>query len=60
MTEPPVTCQVCGRSADPATEADPPLAWVLDTEDGRRRWTCPGCARDNVRAIEAKLDSEWW
>ncbi|HST47827.1 hypothetical protein [Jatrophihabitans sp.] len=60
MTQPPVTCQVCGRGPDPATEGDPPLAWVLDTEAGRRRWTCPGCARENVRAIEAKLDSQWW
>jgi hypothetical protein len=23
-------------------------------------WTCPTCSRDNARAIEAKLDREWW
>lgn len=56
----PVTCQVCGRIAESATETEPPLDWVLDTDRGRRRWTCPSCARANVRAIEAKLDSEWW
>jgi hypothetical protein len=61
VTQPPVTCQVCGRGPDPAVEgSNPPLGWVLDAERGRRRWTCPVCARDHVRAIEAKLDSEWW
>jgi hypothetical protein len=23
-------------------------------------WTCPLCSRHNARAIEAKLDREWW
>jgi hypothetical protein len=23
-------------------------------------WTCPACSRHNARAIEAKLDREWW
>jgi hypothetical protein len=55
-----VTCQVCGRTADAATEGDPPLTWVLDTDGGRHSWTCPGCARDNLRAMEAKLEPEWW
>jgi hypothetical protein len=29
----------------------------------RRRgqmWVCDRCARQNLRAIEAKLDREWW
>ena len=60
VTDAAPNCQLCGRVPDPATEDDPPLAWVLDTEGGRRRWTCPGCAREHVRAIEAKLDSQWW
>ncbi len=58
MTSDQVACQLCGRTA--ATENGPPLTWVLDTEGGRRRWTCPDCARDNVRAIEAKLEPQWW
>ncbi|HEX8080347.1 MAG TPA: hypothetical protein VF557_09070 [Jatrophihabitans sp.] len=59
MTQPSVTCQRCGRTAEPA-EGDPPLTWVLDTAGDRRSWTCPGCARDNVRAMEAKLEPDWW
>jgi hypothetical protein len=38
----------------------PPLGWVTSTENGRRLAYCPRCARDNVRAIESKLDSAWW
>ena len=56
-----VTCTVCG---DPSESSDPPMDWSL----ARRRrgdqmieeWTCPACSRDNARAIEAKLDREWW
>jgi hypothetical protein len=40
------------------------MDWSLDR---RRRgdqvikeWTCPPCSRRNARAIEAKLDREWW
>lgn len=59
VTEPSLTCQVCGRIPD-ATEPDPTLTWALDTDGDRRSWTCPGCVRDNVRAMEAKLEPEWW
>jgi len=56
VTSSPVACQLCGRTAG----TDPPLTWMLDTDGERRRWTCPDCARDNVRALEAKLDPQWW
>jgi len=56
------TCAVCGRSV--AASDSELLSWSL----ARRRrgdqvveeWTCPACSRDNARAIEAKLDREWW
>ena len=42
----------------------PPLAWsadMVETSDGTRtRWVCPECTRRFVRAIEAKLDQQWW
>lgn len=59
----PITCTLCGRVADPDADGDPPLAWCTDTDSrdkSRTRWICPGCARDNVRGIEAKLDPEFW
>jgi hypothetical protein len=60
----PVTCSICGRVADPASEGDPPVAWSADLVDGRggqrTRWICPQCTRTHVRSIEAKLDQDWW
>ncbi len=52
----PVACSQCGITAD-----TPPLTWLLD-RDGRRGavWVCDRCARTHLRAIEAKLDQEWW
>jgi hypothetical protein len=58
VTSYPVACQLCGRTAD--SEAEPPLTWVLDTDGEHRRWTCPECARNHLRAMEAKLEPEWW
>jgi hypothetical protein len=39
-----------------------PLGWMLevDSRAGRRVVICPACARENVRAIEGKLDQAWW
>ena len=56
MTE---RCDRCGRvrSDDDPVAA---LAWVSDTDDRGARWYCPACAREHLRSIEAKLQSEWW
>jgi hypothetical protein len=53
----PVTCDFCGTAA-PADE--PPLTWTSSVENGKRRLFCERCSRENLRAIEGKLDSEWW
>lgn len=53
----PVTCDFCGA----VDEADqPPLTWTAAVENGRTRYFCATCSRENLRAIESKLDSEWW
>jgi hypothetical protein len=49
-------CARCGTSAGEQL----PLDWVLSTEGGRRLAYCASCARENLRAIEAKLDSADW
>ena len=58
------TCSMCGRTADPGEDGDPPLAWSADLVEvrggTRTRWICPGCTRAHVRSIEAKLDQVWW
>jgi hypothetical protein len=52
-----VECDRCGA----VPEGDgAPLPWVSSLERGQLRWYCERCARANLRAIEGKLDSEWW
>lgn len=50
-------CSVCGRTPTDATDG---LAWTFDASGGRESWVCSACSRDHVRAIEAKLEQEWW
>lgn len=55
-------CAVCGRAAE--IDGSHPLDWsaeIVQTGPVKQtRWVCPDCTRTNVRAIEAKLDQEWW
>jgi len=53
----PVTCAFCGATA---AGEDLPLTWTTAVENGRSRVFCEGCSREHLRAIESKLDSEWW
>ena len=53
----PPVCAYCGAVAPDATL---PLTWSTSTDNGRRTVHCDRCARDNLRAIEGKLDSAWW
>ncbi len=63
-----VVCDFCGTPApstraagDSAEEADDvPFTWVTSVENGKRRLYCDRCSRDHLRAIESKLDAEWW
>ena len=50
-----VSCAWCGRSAEA-----PPLTWTLQTTDRGSEWLCEECTRVNLRAVEAKLPTEWW
>ncbi|WP_256107337.1 hypothetical protein [Streptomyces sp. ODS05-4] len=50
-----VVCHRCGATAD-----GPATAWTCSVENGRRRYFCDRCARDNLRSIESRLDSAWW
>jgi len=56
-------CALCGTMLD--ADADEQsgmlaLAWVASNERGRDLRYCPSCARDNLRAIEGKLDADFW
>ncbi len=54
---PMTSCALCGADA-PADP--PPLTWTSATERGRVQWFCDSCSREHLRAMESKLDSEWW
>lgn len=54
-----LVCQVCGRTA-PESDGDAVITWAMDRDGERVRWTCPRCIAENVRALEAKLEPEWW
>jgi hypothetical protein len=53
----PVTCNFCGTTA---STAETPLTWTTAVENGKTRTFCEKCSREHLRAIESKLDSEWW
>lgn len=59
--EAPPTCRGCGATGPDDDAAACVAGWVAD-RDGRGRPSrlCPACARTHVRAIEARLDDEWW
>jgi hypothetical protein len=51
------TCDFCGATAP---GPDLPLTWVTSLENGKPKTYCERCAREHLRSIEGKLDSEWW
>jgi hypothetical protein len=52
-----VSCDLCGAHAP---DGEMRLTWTTAVENGRRRVFCATCSREHLRAIESKLDSEWW
>jgi len=51
-----ISCSICGTTVE-----RPPLTWMLETDPRRGSvWVCDRCARQHLRAIEGKLDQEWW
>jgi hypothetical protein len=52
-----VTCAFCGTTVEDET---PPLTWTTAVENGKQRVFCDRCSREHLRAMESKLDSEWW
>ena len=52
-----LTCDFCGSGVD---DDVPPLTWSVSMENGQVRRFCEGCTRDNLRAMEGKLDAEFW
>ena len=51
------TCAICRVTT---TTLPPPLTWSPSIEGGHRVWTCPDCARDNIRNIEGRIAPAWW
>ncbi|MEU6544213.1 hypothetical protein [Streptomyces sp. NPDC046859] len=51
----PTVCARCG-----ARSAEPRPTWTCSVENGVRIHFCDACSRENLRAIEGRLDSAWW
>ncbi|WP_330356115.1 hypothetical protein [Streptomyces chartreusis] len=51
----PLVCARCGTEA-----RSPQPTWTCSVENGTRRYFCDKCSRENLRAIEGRLDSAWW
>ncbi|WP_371669244.1 hypothetical protein OG985_17205 [Streptomyces sp. NBC_00289] len=69
MTSPPGGSDEGGRVAQPQllvcarcgiTAEAPRPTWVCSVENGSRQYFCDACSRENLRAIEGRLDSAWW
>ncbi|MER7493278.1 hypothetical protein ABT033_11770 [Streptomyces pharetrae] len=50
-----LVCACCGIGAD-----GPRPTWTCSVENGVRQYFCDRCSRENLRAIEGRLDSSWW
>ena len=59
-TTPMLVCSSCGKTPAREDEAAVRLTWSRSVDRGRTTWSCERCSRDNLRAIESKLDPEWW
>ncbi|MEC4018337.1 hypothetical protein [Streptomyces sp. H27-D2] len=55
MSAETIVCARCGAVADGV-----PPTWICSVENGARRYFCDDCGRTNIRAIEGRLDSDWW
>ncbi|MFG2871388.1 hypothetical protein EAO71_31310 [Streptomyces sp. ms191] len=51
----PIVCARCGKTAE-----ELPVTWTCSVENGSRHYICDTCARENIRSIEGRLDSDWW
>ncbi|MFG2778632.1 hypothetical protein ACGFY7_12420 [Streptomyces prunicolor] len=51
----PLVCARCGTRSE-----GPQPTWICSVENGTRHYFCDTCARENLRAIEGRLDSAWW
>lgn len=51
------TCDRCGHEEPEATAA---LTWTTSVDRGERHTWCVACSREHLRALEGKLDPEWW
>lgn len=50
-----LVCARCGARAE-----GPQPTWTFSVEQGEPRHYCEVCSRENLRAIEGRLDSQWW
>jgi uncharacterized protein YeaO (DUF488 family) len=55
-----VTCGGCGRVETRPGETAPATWTATRAGGGATSWLCERCTRENLRALEARLDPAWW
>jgi hypothetical protein len=50
-------CDHCGTASE---TPEPPVTWSLSLERGQVKRFCERCTRENLRAMEGKLDQHHW
>jgi len=52
-----IVCDLCGIEA---SSEDSRLTWAMSFEGDAARNYCEGCARENLRSIEGRLEPAYW
>lgn len=52
---PAATCSGCGARAEQIA-----LTWTASSGPRGTTWLCERCTRENLRALEGRLDEAWW
>ncbi len=52
--------RICSNCEAQESNAGELLTWTTSVERGRTLHYCCACSRANLRAMEGKLDREWW
>lgn len=50
----------CSHSGTVTPGDEPPLTWSMSWDRGEVRRYCEQCTRENLRAMEGKLEREYW
>jgi hypothetical protein len=60
VTEPAQAAAACAGCGVLAPDGEVPATWTFQVSERGATYLCEGCARQNLRSIEGRLDEAWW